>query len=74
MNFRRTLAGAAALATLTVLVPTQAAQASTPDTLREAARGTGIRIGTAVDMSALAEDAPYREAIEASSPRSPRRT
>jgi endo-1,4-beta-xylanase len=64
MNFRRTLAGAAALATLTVLVPTQAAQASTPDTLREAARGTGIRIGTAVDMNALAADAAYREAIE----------
>ncbi|MEV6349831.1 endo-1,4-beta-xylanase [Actinoplanes sp. NPDC051851] len=33
------------------------------DTLRGAARGTGIRIGTAVDTDALAADVPYREAV-----------
>ncbi|GLW32087.1 endo-1,4-beta-xylanase [Actinoplanes regularis] len=31
--------------------------------LRAAARGTGVRIGTAVDMSALAADAPYKQAV-----------
>ena len=31
--------------------------------LRAAARGTGVRIGTAVDMTALAGDAPYRDAV-----------
>jgi endo-1,4-beta-xylanase len=62
---RRTIVGAAALLCLTVLLPAQAAAASTPDTLRGAARGTGIRIGTAVDMNALAEDAQYRAAVGA---------
>ncbi|MDI6100577.1 endo-1,4-beta-xylanase [Actinoplanes sp. NEAU-A12] len=31
--------------------------------LRAAARGSGVRIGTAVDMSTLADDAPYRAAV-----------
>ncbi len=31
--------------------------------LRAAARGSGVHIGTAVDMSALADDAPYRAAV-----------
>jgi endo-1,4-beta-xylanase len=43
-----------------------AANASaTGDTLRAAARGSGIRIGTAVDMTALADDAAYRQAVGA---------
>ncbi|GIF15127.1 endo-1,4-beta-xylanase [Actinoplanes teichomyceticus] len=33
------------------------------DSLRAAARGSGVRIGTAVDMSALAADTPYREGV-----------
>ncbi|WIM96823.1 endo-1,4-beta-xylanase [Actinoplanes oblitus] len=31
--------------------------------LRAAARGTGVRVGTAVDMAALAADDPYRAAV-----------
>jgi endo-1,4-beta-xylanase len=65
VKLRRTLVGAVALTSLTFLVPTPAAQASTPDTLRAAARHTGLKVGTAVDMSALAEDAQYREAVAA---------
>ena len=57
---RLLLAGVAALA---ILTPASAAVASTPDTLRAAARPTGIRIGTAVDMAALADDAQYRAAV-----------
>jgi endo-1,4-beta-xylanase len=62
----RTGLGAAAVATLTVLgaavLPNSAAVAH--DTgLRGAARGTGVKIGTAVDMSALASDAPYAAAV-----------
>ena len=64
MKLRRTLAGAVALASLT-LFSSVPAQASTPDTLRAAARDAGIKIGTAVDMTALAEDAQYRDAVAA---------
>ncbi|GGL16827.1 endo-1,4-beta-xylanase [Mangrovihabitans endophyticus] len=39
---------------------TGAGRDAVPDTLRAAARGTGVRIGTAVDMDALAEDDAYR--------------
>ena len=52
MKRRHVPIGAAALLSLSLLLPAQAASASTPDTLRGAARDTGIRIGTAVDMSA----------------------
>jgi endo-1,4-beta-xylanase len=55
---------AAALAA-TLVLPAGAAQAAGPDTLRAAANGTGIRIGTAVDMSALADDAQYRTLVGA---------
>ena len=57
--------GATALVSLTLAValPAAAGGASGADTLRDAARGTGIRIGTAVDMTALAQDAPYRAAV-----------
>lgn len=43
--------------------PAGAHPTSGDDSLRAAARGSGVRIGTAVDMSALAADAPYREAV-----------
>jgi endo-1,4-beta-xylanase len=59
---RRTLTLALSLA---LLLPAGAAQAATPDTLRAAARGAGIRIGTAVDMSALDSDARYRDLVGA---------
>jgi endo-1,4-beta-xylanase len=58
--------GALALAALTVVgtAPTPGAAAPARDgSLRAAARGTGIRVGTAVDMTALAGDAPYRAAV-----------
>jgi endo-1,4-beta-xylanase len=66
MRLRRTLSGALALSFLTLAftVPAGAAAAapgSASDTLREAARGTGVRIGTAVNTDALADDAQYRE-------------
>jgi endo-1,4-beta-xylanase len=32
-------------------------------TLRELAKGTGVRVGTAVDMAALANDSTYREMV-----------
>jgi endo-1,4-beta-xylanase len=60
----RTGLGAAALGTLLMLGFAAApGAASRPDTLRTAARGTGVRIGTAVDMTALEADAPYREIV-----------
>jgi endo-1,4-beta-xylanase len=65
MKIFRTGATALVLASLTLLpaaVPT-AASASHGDGLRDAAQGTGVRIGTAVDMTALADDAPYRQAV-----------
>src|SRR4051794_17148153 len=66
MRSLRTALGAAAVATVTALgfavLPGTAAPAS-DTSLRAAARGTGVRIGTAVDMTALAEDAPYRAAV-----------
>nr|AGU11297.1 Glycosyl hydrolase family 10 [uncultured organism] len=62
MTSMRTGLGAAAAGTLLMLGLTVTPGAAAPaDTLREAARGTGVRIGTAIDMTALAEDAPYRE-------------
>ena len=64
MKLRRTLAGAVALASLTLFTSVPA-QAATPDTLRAAARNAGIKIGTAVDMTALADDAQYRDAVAA---------
>ncbi|GLY99020.1 endo-1,4-beta-xylanase [Actinoplanes sp. NBRC 103695] len=60
---RRSLIAAVALTAL--IVPAGAAQAAPPDTLRSAANGAGIRIGTAVDMSALAEDEQYRTLVGA---------
>jgi endo-1,4-beta-xylanase len=65
MKLFRAGATAVVLASLTLLpaaVP-NVASASDRDTLRAAARGTGVRIGTAVDMTALAADAPYRTAV-----------
>ena len=58
--------GAVSVAALTVLglsaLPGGAASAG--DTgLRAAARGTGVKVGTAVDMSALAADTAYAEAV-----------
>ena len=58
------LAGAPALA-----APDTAAAARVPDpatsTLRELAKHTGVRIGTAVDTSALVNDPTYRSAVAA---------
>ena len=66
MRLLRTGLGAAALAALTMLgvatVPGTAAPAAEAG-LRAAARGTGVRVGTAVDTTALAADAPYRDAV-----------
>jgi endo-1,4-beta-xylanase len=66
MRLLRAGLGAAALAALVALggaaVPGSAASAGETG-LRAAARGTGVRIGTAVDMTALANDAPYAEAV-----------
>jgi endo-1,4-beta-xylanase len=62
MKLFRTGVGVLALASLTLL-PATAGVASDPGGLRAAARGTGIRIGTAVDTTALAADAPYRQAV-----------
>jgi endo-1,4-beta-xylanase len=68
----RAAASLAALASLAILyvAPTApapaapaAGRATEPASLREAARPTGVRIGTAVDMSALAQDEPYRAAV-----------
>jgi endo-1,4-beta-xylanase len=72
MRFVRTGLGALALASLTLLAPSAAPGAAPstvargsaqPGTLRAAAQHTGVRIGTAVDMTALAGDAPYRAAV-----------
>jgi endo-1,4-beta-xylanase len=58
--------GAAALAALLAgglaALPSSAANAH-DEGLRAAARGTGVRIGTAVNTDALASDAPYRAAV-----------
>jgi len=62
----RTGLGAATLAALTALgvAALPAGSAAAGDTgLRASARGTGVRVGTAVDMSALANDAPYATAV-----------
>ena len=57
--------GAAALAALLVggIAAVPSAATATEEGLRGAARGTGVRIGTAVDTTALAGDAPYRTAV-----------
>ena len=60
----RTAVSAAAAGTLLMLgFATAPASAAADDTLRAAARGTGVRIGTAVDTTALAEDATYRQIV-----------
>ena len=66
----RALAGAALLTTLTLTgTPATAAPPAhrpappAPAGLRALADRADVRIGTAVDMTALAEDAPYREAV-----------
>jgi endo-1,4-beta-xylanase len=66
MTLKATVAGAIAGALLSGAPPS--AMASTehnPDgaTLRHLARPTGVRIGTAVDTSALAQDATYRSLV-----------
>lgn len=63
---RSRVLSAAAIAAVTVVglavMPNGAATAG--DTgLRAAARGTGVKIGTAVNMDALATDAPYAAAV-----------
>jgi len=63
MKVFRVGAAALVLASLTLLPATGPASAGGDGGLRDAARGTGIRIGTAVDMSALAADAPYEQAV-----------
>jgi endo-1,4-beta-xylanase len=57
--------GAAALAAILAggLAAVPSAATATEEGLRGAARGTGVRIGTAVDTTALAGDAPYRTAV-----------
>ena len=57
--------GAAALAALLAggIAAVPSAATATEEGLRGAARGTGVRIGTAVDTTALAGDAPYRTAV-----------
>lgn len=64
------LAALASLALLSAAPPASAAPATTGGSasaddagLRAAARPTGVRIGTAVDMTALADDAAYRAAV-----------
>lgn len=66
----RALAGAALLTTLTLTgTPATAAPSahrptpSAPAPLRALADRADVRIGTAVDMTALAEDAAYRDAV-----------
>jgi endo-1,4-beta-xylanase len=72
----RALAGVVLLTTMTLSgSPATAAAPSTPaaapagsgppagTTLRSVADRAGLRIGTAVDMNALADDAPYRAAV-----------
>jgi len=51
------------LASLALLPATGPVAASGQGGLRDAARGTGVRIGTAVDMSALAADATYEQTV-----------
>jgi endo-1,4-beta-xylanase len=68
MRSLRSLAatGAAALAVLGVVAVLPGDAATAGDTgLRAAARGTGVKIGTAVDLTALADDAPYAAAVGA---------
>jgi endo-1,4-beta-xylanase len=62
MKLFRIGAGALALASL-ALLPATAGAATGESGLRAAARGTGVRIGTAVDTTALAADTPYRQAV-----------
>jgi endo-1,4-beta-xylanase len=66
MKLLRTGLGAAALAALLAgglaALPTTSATAGEQG-LRAAARGTGVRIGTAVDGTALTTDEPYRAAV-----------
>src|SRR4051812_13298744 len=61
----RTGLGAAALAALLAggLAAVPSAATAHEEGLRGAARGTGVRIGTAVDTTALAGDAQYRTAV-----------
>ncbi|GAA4943771.1 endo-1,4-beta-xylanase [Actinoplanes utahensis] len=68
MGKRRTVLAGMLLAVATAVsgaAPAVAdpASAADPASLRAAARGTGVRIGTAVDMTALADDAAYRAAV-----------
>ncbi|HEV7961417.1 MAG TPA: endo-1,4-beta-xylanase [Actinoplanes sp.] len=70
MRLRRAGLGALVLTAL-FLGPSVAPAVAAPgsggdgggDGLRAAAHGTGIRVGTAVNMTALADDAPYRDAV-----------
>ncbi len=64
MATRRNVLAVVALALATAVSSTAPAVAgANSDSLRSAARGSGVRIGTAVDMSALASDADYRAMV-----------
>ena len=72
MSLRRTSLGllcAGALASALLAGGVPAAGAATGDagtkTLKQLAKPTGVRVGTAVDMSALASDATYESAVAA---------
>ena len=71
MSLRRTCLGlltAGALTSALLAGGVRAAGAATDaptKTLRQLAKPTGVRVGTAVDMAALADDATYSKAVAA---------
>ncbi|MGH3387364.1 MAG: endo-1,4-beta-xylanase, partial [Actinomadura sp.] len=65
MRVRSTLTAltATALAAVAVSAAPATAAGRTPDDLRELARKTGVQIGSAVDVTALANEADYRDVL-----------
>ncbi|GAA4596303.1 endo-1,4-beta-xylanase [Actinoplanes octamycinicus] len=63
MRFGRIAAFLAVSLAVAGSTPASAHPAKDDGSLRAAARGTDVRIGTAVDMAALGADAPYKAAV-----------
>jgi endo-1,4-beta-xylanase len=63
MRFSRIAAFLAVGLAVAGSTPASAHPGADDGSLRAAARGSGVRIGTAVDMAALAADAPYKAAV-----------
>ncbi|BCJ43925.1 beta-xylanase [Actinoplanes ianthinogenes] len=63
MRFGRIAAFLAVSLAVAGSTPASAHPGADDGSLRAAARGTDVRVGTAVDMAALAADAPYKAAV-----------